>query len=571
MKRQFVDGDNILRDLSFYHYLVQYQGDILGEIGQYPNYNVIIINDKYAIVSVKRDVEINQGEPFFSTVVYVKLAEFYSLQQISPLQASGANFLQLDLPLNITGRGVNVAIIDTGIDYLNEEFIKLNGETKVECIWDQTIASDKVVPDLPVPFGTVYMKNDIQQAINAFREGRSPYDIVPSIDEIGHGTGMAGIIGAIGKNPELRGVAPECDFVVVKLIEDLTFKERFKAQIPVFNITSVFVALEFIYRYYLINNKPIVIYFPLGSNLSSHDGDSFLDQYIQTILINSGITFVTGAGNQRGEAEHASGRILQAGQISEIEIDISPEKKELWVEIWIDAPNIMSLEVISPSGESSGVINAYINASGTYKYIFERALIKVNYYLPEVNTGDELIRIRAESLQPGLWKLRLIGDSILDGRYNIWMLQSDLTPGVARFTPSDPYGTFTNPNNPSHIITAAAYNQNNNNIVNYSGVDFVDAATRIDVAAGGVDAITVAPNNQTAIVNGTSVAAAIVAGACAMLFQWGIIDGNDPNMYSITLKTYLARGTVERSGDVYPNPQWGYGMLNILDVFQNIT
>ena len=124
---------------------------------------------------------------------------------------------------------------------------------------------------------------------------------------------------------------------------------------------------------------------------------------------------------------------------------------------------------------------------------------------------------------------------------------------------SDPYGTITNPGTSDYIITVAAYNQNNNNIVNYSGMAFLDDyIDRIDVAAGGVNALTVAPNNKTAIVNGTSVSAAVVAGACAMLFQWGIVDGNDPYIYSQTIKAYLARGTIKRSGDIYPNPQWGY-------------
>ena len=85
------------------------------------------------------------------------------------------------------------------------------------------------------------------------------------------------------------------------------------------------------------------------------------------------------------------------------------------------------------------------------------------------------------------------------------------------------YGTITNPANSIYIITAAAYNQNNNNLVDYSGMAFLNHyIDRIDVAAGGVNALTVAPNNKTAIVNGTSVSAAVVAGVCAMLFQWGI-------------------------------------------------
>ena len=50
----------------------------------------------------------------------------------------------------------------------------------------------------------------------------------------------------------------------------------------------------------------------------------------------------------------------------------------------------------------------------------------------------------------------------------------------------------------------------------------------------------------------------------------GNSNGNNPNMYSQTIKTYLARGTIKRIGDTYPNPQWGYGMLNIFVMFQNM-
>ncbi|MDZ5035089.1 S8 family serine peptidase, partial [Clostridium perfringens] len=140
------------------------------------------------------------------------------------------------------------------------------------------------------------------------------------------------------------------------------------------------------------------------------------------------------------------------------------------------------------------------------------------------------------------------------------------------FIPEDPYGTITSPGNATVLVTAAAYNQNNNNILNYSGMAFnTNYAGVIDVAAGGVNALTVAPNNKTAIVNGTSVAAAIVSGACSMLFEWGDVQGNNPNMYAQTIKAYLARGVTQRPGDVYPNPQWGYGILNIFVMFQNIT
>jgi subtilisin family serine protease len=231
----------------------------------------------------------------------------------------------------------------------------------------------------------------------------------------------------------------------------------------------------------------------------------------------------------------------------------------------------MSLNIVSPSGESTGSISAQINGIETYLFLFENTSIKINSYLPEENTGDQLIRIRFFNVKTGIWRLRLTGESILDGIFNAWIPQLGISVGDTKFISSDPYGTIMNPGTSDYLITAAAYDQNNNNILSYSGMGFLnDFISKIDIAAGGVNALTVAPNNTTAVVNGTSVSAAILTGACVMLFQWGIVEGNDPKLYSQSIKTYIARGAIQRSGDVYPNPQWGYGILNILKIFQNM-
>ena len=130
---------NIFTDANYYHYVVEYQGNIEEEVSKQPGYYVTIINNKYAILSANREIDLNIEKPIFSSIVYVTTTDIFTLEEISPIEASQANFLQLDLPLNLTGKGVNVAIIDTGIDYLNEEFMKENGETRIEYIWDQTI------------------------------------------------------------------------------------------------------------------------------------------------------------------------------------------------------------------------------------------------------------------------------------------------------------------------------------------------------------------------------------------------------------------------------------------------
>lgn len=571
MKDKFRQPRNLFSEPRYYHYVVEYQGNIQEELSKFPGYFVTIINDKYAIVSTDREVQINIEGPIFSTIVYVASADLFTLQEISPISASQADFLQLELPLRLTGRGVNVAIIDTGIDYLSEEFIKENGETRIEYIWDQTIEPTEGTENKIVPFGSVYSKNDIQSAINASKSGKSPYEIVPTRDEIGHGTNMAGIIGARGKNPNIKGVVPDCDFVVIKLMEYTTIVKRYNLQVPTFDLFSIFPALEFLYRYSLSSNKPMVIYFPLGSNLGSHRGNGILEQFIDSISRKSGIAVVTGAGNQGAGGFHTSGTIPQVNASRTIQLFMSPEQKNILAEIWIDSPNIMSLEIVSPSGENTGKLKPLIKGINTYSFLFENTTIIINSYFPEELTGDQSFTIRFLNIKEGIWKLRLTGESILDGKFNAWIPGVGLSIGGTAFIPSDPYGTLINPSTSGYTITAAAYNQTNNNVVEYSGMAFLeDYIDKIDVAAGGVNALTVAPNNTTAVVNGTSVSAAVLAGACAMLFEWGIVDGNDPNLYSQTIKTYIQRGAIQRSGDVYPNAQWGYGLLNVVRIFQNM-
>lgn len=573
-----IAAEKVYHDINYDNYIVQYQGDIESEIANKPGYYVIVINDKYAIVSVKKDIELNTSEETtIQSILYVNAVRMYTLQEISPIEAAEVSFLQIGEPLNLTGKGVNVAIIDSGIDYLNEEFMNSNGETRIESIWDQTIISTEEDESDSVPFGVLYKRNKINDAIKAYKEGKSPYEIVPSKDEIGHGTSMSGIIGAKGKNPNLKGVVPDCDFIVIKLIEDFSYEAQFEdVTVTVFNITVIFAALQFLYEYALMNLKPMVIYFPLGSSLGNHKGTGLLEQFIESISTTSGIVVVAPVGNQRDVGGHASGIVskvtgVQAVGAGVMELEISSQQKHLWLEIWVELPNIMTLELVSPAGESTGIMPLIVDYTKNHTFIFEKTSIKVNYYFPEKNTGDELIRVRFYALRPGLWRLRLYAEYSLNGRYNAWIPQNGIKDENTRFSFPDPFGTITNPANSLFVVTVGAYNQNNNTLVPYSGMAALnDPAGKVDVAAGGVNALTVGLNNTTTIVNGTSVSTAVVAGVCAMIFQWGIIDGNDPDIYSETIKAYLVKGTVVRSGDVTPSPFWGYGILNVPAIFENI-
>jgi len=575
INRQINPNENIFKSEDYFHYIARYQGDIKKEFENFPNYFINVINYLYVVLSLPDKIENIRPLVSFDTIVYVQPYDIYTLQSISPLEASQASFVQQDLPLNLRGKGVIMGIIDTGIDYLSEEFMDDDGNTRIDYIWDQStdLNYDNSRYDLFAPFGRVYGKDEIQEAINSSRNGGDPYNIVPFKDEIGHGTKMSALIGARGITPGVRGIVPECRFIVIKLVEDISFKNYYKQEItvPIYNVTSLFFALNSLYRYSNIY-IPIVFYLPLGTNFGSHNGGNLLEKYIDSLTFSSGIAVVTGSGNERNKGSHASGTLSEENPINTVDLDVSPEQTALLVDVWIDLPNIASIDIISPSGENSGVINYVINNIFNYKFLFENTSIQVLYVIPEENSGAQLIRILFTNLVGGIWRIRIIGNLIVDGKFNIWIPQEGLTVGDTHFSPSDPYGTVTSPGNSTFIITAAAYNQNNNNIVDFSGMSFSTGYPLvIDVAAGGVNALTIAPNNETAIVSGTSVSAAMVAGSCAMLLQWGIIENNAPNLSTQTIKSYLSRGVTKRRGDVYPNPQWGFGILNIFELFNNIN
>ena len=553
------------------HYVSQYQGDIISQSIKNPYIYTTIIDDKYAIVSIPVNNSIDTIQKDIPAIVFIKRGYIYTLETITVMTAANINLLHLDNPLSLFGNGVLVGLVDTGIDYLNPEFMFKNGETRIHRIWDQTLPTDTTNQN--VPFGVEYTKEQITDAINASKSGGNPYDIVNSKDTIGHGTSMAGVIGATGVNPNLQGAAPNCEFAVVKLAPYINPPLKTRENLPIFDLTSISSAITYLVNYALNINTPMVVYIPLGSNLGNHNGEGILEDIIDTLSINRGIVMVTGSGNQANKGYHTSGMLSNPGDFNNVQLYISPEQKNLLLEFWISEPHKLSLSILSPSGESTGVIPSTLNSQDTNTFIFEQTTAKISYSIPEQLSGDELITVFLDNIQSGTWTFKLNADYTLNGVFNAWIPQEGITVGNTQFLSPIPYNTVTSPGTSKYIITVACYNQNNDNIVISSGTASLNNIINVlDLAAGGVNVQTIGANSTTiSTVNGTSVSAAVVAGACALLLEWGIINGNDPNIYSQSIKYYLTGGTRKRSGDVYPNPQWGFGILDMIKVFRNMT
>uniref|UniRef100_UPI002608407B S8 family peptidase n=1 Tax=Clostridium sp. TaxID=1506 RepID=UPI002608407B len=488
-------------DTTAANFLIKYRGDFLEQMSKVSYACGTVIIDTIGIIAVTYE-NLDRLIKDVPAISYVDIRAEFVLQDLSPSYADNINNIKLNPYLNLTGRNVIVGIIDTGINYLNDEFINEDGTSRILSIWDQSIPYDsnkedsiienqnisplvssenttienttskstlipldlinKKVPqsifdnvfsstfqspsesdsskDADEDFsnikdlnklynnlyiGTVYSKENINDAIKAFEKKEDPYAIVPSKDTIGHGTKVASIIAARGKNLDLQGVANGSDLVIVKLFESLNLKKVAESNNivppPIYNNSELVSALEFLKSEFIRLNRPMVIYIGIGSTYGSHDGINLTSRYITNLGNTKGLCIVSGVGNEGNAQGHVTGIIRNVGDLSTQELRVPKELKLFSFNIWIQRPNKASIAIISPSGESTKIITSKSNKSESYNFVFTNTKVIVEYFTPEHFTGHELINVAFFNIKPGIWRIELLGVYIVGGRYDIWL------------------------------------------------------------------------------------------------------------------------------------------------------
>lgn len=567
-----------LRKCNLYYedspnYLIEYRGDFKGQIDKISYACGDIITDTIGVISTSPEL-LNRLRIDVPAITFVDPRCKYVLQDISPSSVDNISAIKVNPYLDLTGRGILVGMVDTGIDYLNEEFIREDDTSKIVAIWDQSIQDSS---DQSVYMGKTYSGEEINNAVKAYRNNQDPYGIVPSRDENGHGTQMAGIIGARGVNRDIQGIAHQCEFVIVKLYESTSFKKELEANnipyTPIYNTSEVLAAVEYLKNFSVKENKPMVIYLGVGTTGGSHDGNNIISRYITSVGSVRGIVTVAGVGNEGAAEGHVSGFIQQVGNIASIELRISKDIRYFSFKIWLLKPNIASLNVISPNGDESNFIKAKNNEDQSINFLFFKTEMRVRYYVPEHFTGHEVIDVNFINIKTGIWTLQLRGDYITNGVYNIWLPPQKTLPEGTRFLQSDPFITLTIPGTARKVVTVSYYGQNNALIAaSGKGFSINELLTNPDIATIGTDILTTIPSGGVRAVTGSSAATAVVAGACALLMEWGIVKGNDITMYSTKVISYLIHGA-DRSNPIYryPNREIGYGFFDLLGTFNIIS
>lgn len=566
-------------------YIIEYNSLYFEQIQRQDGVCISCINDTWCILYTNypgsRNINIQQG--------YYSVPKLYGLMDTTSFDASGITATLNQPLLNVRGQGVLIGFLDTGIDYLREDFKASGGRTRIAAVWDQTIQSVNYEEDTGeaagteqydreqvqgmVQYGTVYTREDINAALAAEREGQNPYDIVPSRDENGHGTFLAGVAAA-SETADYIGAAPEAEILMVKLKPAKKYLRDFyllPEQVEAYSETDMMMGVRFLQQYAIREKKPLVICVGLGTASGSRTGALPFADLLNTLARQVNTVVVTCTGNEANNRTHTSGLAVSDTEPSEIEITVGADERGFVMEIWAESLDILSVAITSPSGERISRIPARIDTGGVYNFLLERSQVAVNYRVVESASGYEVIFMRFINPAQGIWKIHVYSLTNIVGRYNAWLPLKQFLSGDTYFLNSNPSTTLTEPGAAERVISVGAYNHITDASYAASGRGYTATGlVKPDFVAPGVDVYGVRVGGGYTTRTGTSVAAAHAAGAAALLLTWGVTDGNLPYMGTNEVKSVLIRGAKRENNTVYPNNIYGYGKMDVIEAFYKL-
>ncbi|MBP1756449.1 MAG: hypothetical protein H6Q59_2847 [Firmicutes bacterium] len=545
--------------------LIAYSGD-QNVLNQFQNGTIQIINFFDAVVHVPiSQVTVN-------TVVslgYSVMPSLYGLISQASLEASGILRIRNIPNFNLRGKGVLIGIIDSGIDYLNPIFQREDKTTKIAAIWDQTISSDNY------PEGTFYGTEYTREQINEALQSTTPLEVVPTTDEIGHGTMVAGIsAGNEVPDSAFYGVAPDAELVVVKLKQAKTYLRQFffvPENVPCYQENDILFAIDYVMKTAIKLNRPMAICLALGTSQGAHDGRGTLSSYLSLQAENIGFSIIVAAGNEGNARRHYYGTINADTGKDTVELFVGENEPGFSMEIWGNSPGLYSIDIQTPSGEYVPQIIPRLDENRDISFIFEQTEIFVDYQIIESQSGDQLILVRFRNPSTGIWRFTVYGRGSLATGFHIWLPMEGFISDNTYFVRSDPYTTILSLGNARAPITVTAYNNEDDSLYLNASRGFTRTGDiKPEIAAPGVNILAPAPGQSFVSVSGTSASAAHTTGVAAMLLEWAIVRGNQPNINTLDMKIFMIRGARRELDIRYPNRDWGYGILDVYNIFDSL-
>lgn len=524
----------------------------------FPNYAITFLLGNYAIFRLPKSAITEVAAS--PSVIYIERPRRLVYEILAGKRSSCITPLQENTASPLTGKGVLISVIDSGIDYMHPDFIDENGNTRILALWDQSIPANPsagLFPPAGYRLGTLFEEERINAAIHA-DSATERYEQCSSIDSSGHGTHVAGIAAGNGRASlgRFRGVAWEASLLIIKLAapEPYGFPST----------TQLMQAVDFSIRFAAAENLPLSINLSFGNTYGSHSGSSLLETYLDFVSGLGQTAIVVGSGNEGDNGGHAGGHLAPA-ETRKLEFAIGDYEPSLSIQIWKNYWDEVRFLLLSPSGDTPFILP---EEPGSYRFQMENTNLFVYTSTPSPYSIYQEIYLdflpRNTYINAGIWTLTLTAQTVTDGIYDLWMPAFALRGSNTQFLTSTPEITLTIPSTAAKVITVGAYDAYTNTPASFSGRGFTWNTNQVkpDLVAPGVDITSCAAGGGYETRSGTSMATPFVSGSCALLMQWGIVEKRDPFLYGEKLKAYLIRGAKRLPfAQNYPNPQTGWGAL----------
>ncbi len=444
----------------------------------------------------------------------------------------------------LSGVGVLVAVIDSGIDYTHPVFIGENGNSRIYEIWDQTVDGN---PPVDYYRGTVYTSMDIDKSL---KEGMP----LETYDASGHGTAVASVVA---------NLAPGAQLLIVKLAN--LGSDYFSTT------SSLITGIDYAVRTAMKLNMPLAINLSYGNNYGAHNGNSILEDYINSVAGIYKLSIAVGTGND-GISKRHSQVYLGNTSLSQVDFNVGEFETGINLQIWKSYSDNIDVVLITPSGDEIGPFSQFQNIA---TYNLTNMIIKVIYSFPNpINTLQEIyisIIPKEQYIEEGNWRLYIRPRSISSGRVDIWLPVAGSTSSELEFLNPSEFTTLTIPSTATRAISVGAYNQRTLAYAPFSGRGYtVSGDIKPDIVAPGVDVEVAISGGGYGLASGTSFSTPFVSAAIAILMEYGIVLDNDPFLFGEKIKSYLIKGARKLPGyDIWPNEKLGWGALCLFDSFPN--
>ena len=509
-------------------YIIKYTGDVLS-LG----YPTELLDAQFAIMELT-DQEAGRILEHRQVTCFEPARRLSGLLSRS-LDAACIPPVQRENGLGLTGKGVLIGFVDSGLDLTHPEFMGEDRRSRAAVLWDMTGSG---TPPAGFHRGAVYSGAEIASGL------------VPSTDQSGHGTAVAAI--AAGRS----GAAPGASIAAVKLGSSRT--------------TDVMRAIKFLLDQAEARGMPCVVNLSYGTNCGSHWGQTLFESYIDQSAQRGRSVVVCAAGNEGSGAHHFQGLLTEGGAV-DAEFNISTHREQVYLSLWKSFADEAAFELVLPNGRTTGPLT-----EGTRFLRFGAVRVSVFYGVPTHYSASQEVLIYLDAPAGelnGLWKLRCYGKKVSDGRFNVWLPTMEEVTERTAFLQPEPDLTVTLPATALFPISVGGFRPETETVSPFSGRGVQDCANRslLDITAPAEGIRSARAGGGYGVFSGTSMAAPFVSGAAALMMEWGIVQGNDLFLYNQRVKAFLCKGAARSPYMAYPNPQWGYGRLNLCGTMRELV